>query len=242
MSTKLNKTIDKQINAADLAITNALSIEAIKNILAIKGYTEQELTTGKTLVELARSAVATHADADGEQVEATKAEKAAKKIAVKAYQDLVKTARAEFPNDESKLIMLGVTGPMPEATDAFIKSAKTLFENAIANNDIKEKISIRGYDDQMLHDEQNKIAVYAQANSTQNALIGIAVQATKDQEYALTAMNAWYAQFKGHAKLVLTKAQQRALRLVPRTRRTKAQIQAPKKASATKAANKAKPQ
>jgi hypothetical protein len=242
MSTKLKKTIDKQINAVDLAITNALRIEAIKTVLATKGYTQQELENGLTLVESARGAVATHADADGDQMEATKAEKTARKIAEKAYQDLVKTVKAEFPNDESKLIALGVTGPMPEATDAFIKSANTLFDNAMTNNDIKDKISKRGYDDQKLKEEKLKITDYAQANSTQNSLIGAAVQATKDQETALATMNAWYAQFKGHAKLALTKTQQRALRLIPRTHRTKAQIQAPKKAAVTKAAHKAKPQ
>jgi hypothetical protein len=245
MPTKAHKSIEAQIAAAELAITNTLTDADIKAKVAEKGFSVAELNAALQRVANARSKVAAHKTAEKDKNEATKAEAVAKPVATKAYQDLSKTIKAKFPDGSPQLISVGLNRPMPNKTEDFLTAAETLFANAAVaegeifpEGDLRPYIQKRGYTPAKLQSELQKIRDYAAANQLQNNLIGEANTATNEQNDALDELNGWLAEYKKNVKTVLTLQQLRSLGIVTRTTRSQAQKQAAKKASATRKAKK----
>ena len=98
-----------------------------------------------------------------------------------------------------------------------------------------------GYNSVKLQSERIKIAAYDTANQQQEAAKGAAQQSTREQDWALQALNAWKAQYLKIAKVALSGKPQllEKLGVLARTSKTAAQRAAPKKASATRARRRA---
>ena len=238
MSTRPHHTIAQQLNAGQLAIRNSLSDPEIQSLVAQFGYPAEKLNEGKALYDCALSAVnAEKADA-GAQQESSRILTQAEKSARDAYQALAKVARAVFLKDKAQLSALGLTGSTPKDTAGFLAAAYTLFDNARTLPTLADY----GYNSVKLQSERAKIAAYDTANQQQEAAKGAAQQATREQDAALQALNDWTAQYLKIAKVALSGKPQllEKLGVLARTSKTAAQRAAPKKASATRAAKKAK--
>ena len=238
MSTRPHHTIAQQLNAGQLAISNSLSDPEIQSLVAQFGYPADKLNKGKALYDCALSAVNAEKAAAGAQQESTRLLAQAEKSARDAYQALAKVARAVFGKDKAQLNALGLNGNMPKDTAGFLAAAYTLFDNART----LPALADYGYNSVKLQSERAKIAAYDTANQQQEAAKGAAQQATREQDAALQALNDWTAQYLKIAKVALRDKPQllEKLGVLARTSKTAAQRPAPKKASATRAAKKAK--
>ena len=204
MATKGNKSIAEQLNTAEIRISNSLSNEDVKAEVAKKGYTEEKLLEGKSLVDSARQAVKNQVSMEGAAQNATANEKKSKKEAHKAYQDFAQIARAKFKPKSPELAKLGLTGSEPASTAAFIKSGYTLFDNAANDPEILNVVKDNGYTVETLTGEKAKITAYDNANSDQVSAIGTAKKATELQTLALQAMNDWVGEYTKIAKVALS--------------------------------------
>jgi len=238
MPTKPMRTIASQLNSAQLAISNSLSDPEIQSLVAQFGYPADKLNEGKALYDCALSAVNAEKAAAGTQQEATRLLDQAEESARDAYQALAKVARAVFGKDKAQLNALGLSGSTPKDTAGFLAAAYTLFDNART----LPALADYGYDSPKLQSERAKIAAYDTANQQQEAAKGAAQQSTREQDSALQALDAWTAQYLKIAKVALREKSQllEKLGVLARTSKTAAQRAAPKKASATRAAKKAK--
>ena len=238
MTTRPVRSIAGQLNSAQLAISNSLSDPEIQSLVAQFGYPAEKLNEGKALYDAALAAVdAEKAQAGGRQ-ESSQMLAQAEESARDAYQALAKVARAVFLKDKAQLSALGLNGNMPKDTAGFLAAAYTLFDNART----LPALADYGYDSVKLQSERAKIAAYDTANQQQEAAKGAAQQATRDQDSALGALNTWTSQYLKIAKVALSGKPQllEKLGVLARTSKTAAQRAAPKKASATRAAKKAK--
>ena len=238
MATKPVHSIAGQLNAGQLAISNSLSDPEIQSLVAQFGYPAEKLNEGKALYDCALSAVNAEKAAAGAQQESTRVLEQAEKSARDAYQALAKVSRAVFGRDKAQLNALGLSGSMPLDTAGFLAAAYTLFDNARTLSALADY----GYNSVKLQSERLKIAAYDTANQQQESAKGAAQQSTREQDAALQALNDWTAQYLKIAKVALRDKSQllEKLGVLARTSKTAAQRAAPKKASATRAAKKAK--
>ena len=221
-----------------LAISNPLSDFEIQSLVAQFGYAADKLSEGKALYDAALAAVNAEKAAAGTQQESTCLLVQAKESAHDAYQALAKVTRAVFGKDKAQLNALGLSGTMPKDTAGFLASAYALFDNARTLSALVDY----SYDSPKLQSKRLKIAAYDTANQQQEAAKGAAQQATREQDAALQALNAWMAQYLKIAKVALSGKKQllEKLGVLARTSKTAAQRATSKKASATRAAKKAK--
>ncbi len=203
MPTRSKSSISEQLNAAQVAVTNTLADAEIQGLVTQFGYPPEKLTEGKVLYDAALSAVNAQIAAAGSQFQATSNLRIAETIARDAYQALAKVARAVFVNDNARLAQLGLSGSMPKSTAGFISAAYAIFDNANNVPEIKSALESFGYTEEKLASERQKISAYDSANQTQESWKGAAQQATRDQDTALKAMNAWLAQYIKIAKVAL---------------------------------------
>jgi len=238
MATKPVHSIAQELNAGQLAISNSLSDPEIQSLVAQFGYPAEKLNEGKALYDAALAAVNAEKAAAGAQQEATHTLAQAEVSARDAYQALAKVARAVFAKDKAQLNALGLNGSTPKDTAGFLASAYTLFDNART----LPALADYGYDSPKLQSERLKIAAYDIANHQQESAKGAAQQSTREQDAALGALNDWTAQYLKIAKVALRDKSQllEKIGVLARTSKTAAQRLAPKKASATRAAKKAK--
>ena len=235
MSNKSKSSISEQLNASQVAITNTLADAEIQGLVTQFGYTPEKMTEGKALYDNALSAVNAQIASAGSQFQATSNLKAAETVARDAYQALAKVARAVFINDSARLAQLGLNGAMPRTIAAFISSAYAVFDNAVNVPEIKSALASFGYSDEKLASERQKITAYDSANQVQESLKGAAQQATRDQDTALKAMNAWLAQYIKIAKVALRDKKQllEKIGVAARTTKTAAQRNASRKKTQT---------
>ena len=199
MPTKPTLTIAGRLNVAHVAIANSLADAEIQSLVAAYGYAPAKLNEGQALYDGALAAVTAQKAAAGAQLQATQEMAAAEVAARDAYQALAKVARAIFQGDKARLTALGLNGAAPRATATFLAAAAALFDNAVGAPTLADY----GYDGERLAAERAKIAAFDLANQGQEAAKGAAQQATREQDAALTSLDAWRAQYIKIARVAL---------------------------------------
>lgn len=237
---KPKQGIAERLNAANVAISNAMGETNIGVLLGEFGYKTPQLSEGLALYEAADGAVKRQVAAVGDQDTASERQKATEKAARKAYQDLAQVARAIFQKNKAALSVLGLDKAMPDAMPLFLTMATALFDNASHDPAIAAALATRGYSAEKLSGERAKIVQMSAAIQAHQAAIGASQQATDDQNDALDALDDWMAEFLKIAKVALSKKPQllEKLGVLKRNAKTPAQRKAPAKAAATKKAKK----
>ena len=198
-----SRSIKERLNAAQLALNNTLAVTEIQEAVGKYGYNRTKVEGGQALYKEALAAVEVRDEAAGAQQAATDKANAARTSAREVYQALAKVARAIFAKDRAKLTSLGLTGRMPAAAGEFLGTAYALFDNAVRVADVRTALSEYGYDEARLQEERAKMEAYDLANQAQEAALGAAQQATRDQDAALKALDEWVAQFLKIARVAL---------------------------------------
>lgn len=237
---KPKQGIAERLNAANVAISNAMADAEIGVLLGEFGYKTPELSEGLAIYEAADGAVKRQVAAAGDRGTASDRVEAAEKAARKAYQDLAKVARAIFQKNKAALSVLGLDRAMPNAMPLFLTMATALFDNASHDPDIAKAVEKRGYGAEKLARERAKIVEMSAAMQAHHAAMGASQQATDDQNGALDALGAWMAEFLKIAKVALSDKPQllEKLGVLKRNTRTPAQRKAPAKAAETRKAKK----
>jgi len=238
MPAKPKNSIADRLNAAQVAISNSLADEEIKNLVGAYGYSAAKLNAGKALYTAAVDAANHATAASGAQQQATVVVESAGDIARDAFQALAKIARAALKDNPGQLTALTLDGPMPRTMASFLSNAKTMFENALNIPEIQTALAEFGYTAQKLQTECAKITNYDLANQAQELAKGAAQQATQLQDAALAEMDDWVACYLKVAKVALRDDSQllEKIGILSRTSKTAAQRAAPAKAEAKRAA------
>jgi hypothetical protein len=232
MPTKPTQSKLTQFGVARQIITNSLNVSEILDLVDGYNYNEDKLNEGMALVEAAEAASNTQTVKAGAQKTATETFLDARAAAKDAYQALAKLARAVYVHDPAHITALGLDGPAPKQTMAFLGAAFTLFDNAATLSALADY----GYDAARLASERAKITAMSEADNAQEIAKGEAQQATVEAESALKAMNEWIAQYRKILRIALRGKKQLLewLGIKARTSLTAAQREGIKKAAATR--------
>lgn len=241
MPSQPKTTIARQLNTARLAINNTLADNELLALVASYGYTSQRMLEGQQLYERAVAAVNAQTIATGTRMQARAQASAAKSQAHASYQSLAQLARALFAQGSPQRATLGLNGKTPHSVAAFLAASNTLFDNGLAVEGIRQTLESYGYGAERLAQERAQIGVFAQANQLQAAANSAAQQSSHEQRAALTELGQWVARYHKIAKIALRDKPALIEKIggAVRSTRTAAQRGGPKKAAATRAANKA---
>jgi hypothetical protein len=237
---KPKQGISERLNAANVAISNALSDAQVGKLLGEYGYQTPKLSEGKALYEAADGAVKAQVAKMGDRKAATAREAAADKTARTAYQNLAQVARAAFARDKASLAILGLTGPMPVPLPLFLTMATALFDNASHKPEVAQVLAQHGFTTDKLAKERGKIVELSAAMQAQESASGAAQQATFEQNKAMETLDNWMSAFVRIAKVAIREQPQllEKLGILKRNGKTPAQRKAPEKAAATRQAKK----
>ena len=203
MATRISASTASQLAKANELVNNSLSNADVSTLVAQRGYTTTVLAEGQRHYNLAVLAVNAQAAAAGSYTLATRQATATEKQAQASFQRLVQTVRAVFPPNSAERKTLDVAGPMLKENDAFIGKAITLFGNAHDVVAIALVLARYGYDEATLRSEQMQITAFQEALLAQTQARSAAKRATRAQNEALGALQAWVAQYTKIARIAL---------------------------------------
>lgn len=227
MTLSRNPQLD-MVEKAHLAFSNTLQQPDLLAAAGSINYDEPALNKGLELCQAARNALAEQNIAEGRKEQATIEANRARQAAENAFQVLAGTARAIFLQSPGSLQALGLTGPMPEGTDALIGKARVALEAALKPGLIADELAAAGLDPQDLQNGLEMIQGFDRANQAQENAKAIAQQSTQTKEAVLDALYPYHARFIKLMKVALAGNKQllEALYVPARTSPTKAQAAA----------------
>lgn len=192
---KKNPPIDVQLQAAQVAIHNAQSMEQVAAALAPFGYDAARLQAAEGLLEETRTAVEVQALAYGEQYEATAVLRAAREEANRVYMNAVKIARIAFRQDVQARATLRLAGRREQGLAGWLAQATMFYQNLLDSPTLLAGMRPFGYDEAQLAGELALVRAVETANQRQKAAKGAAQAATQARDEKLRALRVWLSDF-----------------------------------------------
>ena len=238
--TRPKKAISAQINAASVAVANAAADPEISTAMGGVGFGPQRLAIGRGLIEAASFAVSAQVAAAGAYRAASATADSFEKVSRSGVSSFGQVAAVALGDDRAALTTLGLDRPMPRAIAPFLTAVLAVYDNALGNPGLLEKLSAFGYNQERLTAERGRVLELIEARRAQEMAKGAAQQATAKQGQAMTALAREMRDFRRIARVALKDRPQllEKLGIMARSTRTAAQRGAGKKAAATRAAKK----
>ena len=191
--------ISSRLEAARLLIGNAIADSEIQNGLTSVGFTLAQLQAGQGLLSAAVQAVAHQDEVAGRRASASGAQSAAVAGLRVAYQGCVD--RARLVGDKALLTSLGITGGTPKALAGLILAAEKFLHTVGDSPSVAAALAVRGVDAARLAGLQGALVSLKAAESAQETAKGDSQTATKAQNDALAALQAFVGPLKRGARI-----------------------------------------
>jgi hypothetical protein len=122
-----NNTIDAKLLSAQVALENAQANEALKAALALYGYDDAKLATGRALYDGAQEKHNKQKQEYGEQYTATDALDTAMSVANTVYMRHVKIARIALKDQRGAWQALDLQGRRKKTYSGWVKQARVFY-------------------------------------------------------------------------------------------------------------------
>ena len=182
-------SMEDQLLAAQVAISNALADEEIKERLATLGFGEERLKQALELKTLCETLYQSQKTEYAEQYEATEKlqqEWDKNKITFSMYSTL---ARVLFRNDPTKMKILGLDKAAAYKISDWIMMARQFYINAMAKQEILEKMKEYTVNEERLQQALEDIKQLEQIKVTQEKEKGEAQQSTSERDDAFARLD-----------------------------------------------------
>ncbi len=176
---------------SELVVAGHRSDADIRTAMAPFGYNDAAIQALDEALGAGRAVVAMATRKRGEYQQSTRNTRAAFREGRDAAATFALVCRETLKDDPGALAALGLNaGAAPQALDAFLLYADTLFASALsAPQAVKEKLATRGYNDARLTAEKAKIAALHTANQRQEQARGAAQDLTPQQRKTLADLD-----------------------------------------------------
>lgn len=207
------RPLDDRIKTVQTATKNMLARPPLVAKLAKKEYTAAALNEGRGLADVADATVIEAGNLFGDKKAATDFAGRCRKEAHKVTAPFAKLCRALFVDQPDVLAILGLDKPLPRANNAYIMSAKQMFNASHYTNAMKAKFDKNEWTSTELSEARGKIAEFEAALIAQVQCKADYETAKDTQRKAVSAMDKWMAMFIKVARLVFADAPQELERL-----------------------------
>jgi hypothetical protein len=198
-----DQALANRINQYRAALTFVQGHAELGALLAGRGYTTAVISQGLTLCDAAQAGFNARNEAQATQQAAVVALRTAEQAARAGFADFRVIARAVFRQDTSAQSALNVTGVAPHDREQFLTKASAAYAAALEYAAYGELLGRRGYDPAGLQAEQAKLTALTQAAVTHELARAAAQRATAERDAAAQTLDAWWAEFRAVARVVL---------------------------------------
>jgi hypothetical protein len=198
-----DRKISSRLLQADVAISNAMEHEEVKQLLAGYGYEEMVLQQGKDLQADASGKQQVKVKEYAEKEDSTGALGNAFVKASETYMQHVKIARIAFKNDVKLYSALMLAGNRKQSYTGWMEQADMFYSQALRSDEAKAGLARFGITEAKL------LAAQAQADEVRNLLKAQktedaeAQDATQERDKALDKLDEWFGDFKQIARIAL---------------------------------------
>jgi hypothetical protein len=189
-----------RIAAAQQMLALAQSDSELAALLAARGYDAGRLAAGMARQSAAQTAFTDRQSASAGQTQATAALTAAAAAARRAYNDFRATARVIF-KEPAVSQALGLAGAAPDDLQKFITAARASYDVALTTPAYLTELARFGYGQASLEAARGLLDGLVIAETAQETAKAAAVQATRQRDEAVAALDAWLRQFRTVAKI-----------------------------------------
>jgi hypothetical protein len=198
-----NNTIDAKLLSAQVALENAQANEALKAALALFGYDDAKLATGRALYDGAQEKHNKQKQEYGEQYTATDALDTAMSVANTVYMRHVKIARIALKDQRGAWQALDLQGRRKKTYSGWVKQARVFYNNAMASADIKAALAVFGITEAVLTDSLANVAEVETKLAAQLKEKGEAQDATEQRDEAFEQLEDFMSDFTAIARIAL---------------------------------------
>lgn len=196
-------SIDQQLSAAQLALSNARTDPDLSGPLAEFGYDAARLDEGWALYTAAAAAQQRQAQEYGEQYSASDAFTAAWEAAQADYSRSLKIARIALKGDRGAAARLSLDGARKRSLAGWLAQANQFYTNALADAPTLAALGRFGISQEKLAAGQAQVAAVESLAAAQKKETGEAQQATQERDTSLEALDEWMGDFLAIARIAL---------------------------------------
>lgn len=204
MELKLTKSINEFLTSANTIIHNTKNDPEILSKVAKFGYSLEKILEGEQLLrqaeELNKNSISKKGDKENLTDEFNKIYKEAKMV----YSNFRKVAKAIFLKEKGKLEQLGLNDKVPQSYAGFISKCNILFENSLSDEEIKNRLSEYGYNEEKITKEREKINQLIEIYLRKESAKGDAQQLTVEKGKAFEKLHRWISQYIKIARIALS--------------------------------------
>lgn len=198
-----DQTLANQIGQTRTALIASQANAELLALLEPRGYDAAAIAAGLALCDAAQAGFNARQEALAGQLQASLAAQAADRAARAGFDDFRGIARAVFAGDPAARRALGATGRVAHDQEQFLTVATAAYAAALDHPAYLAALSKRGYTPAALAVEQARLAALTQASAAHQAAKAAAQRATAERNAARKTLAAWWAEFRGVARVAL---------------------------------------
>ena len=196
----IRKSIDNQLDIAEVAIEGVLGHPDIQKLLANYGYDRKRVMEGKALLNTARMLQSGKNQKQGAQREASSTLQRDRQLAWKAYMRHVTLARLSFPEDSGAWKKLQLSGGRKRSFAGWLEQARNFYHELSNDTVILEQTGIAREE---VEQAQAMVDAVRAARQQHKYCRGEAQQATQNRNKALQELRVWTKRFLKIAAIAL---------------------------------------
>ncbi len=193
---------------AGLRINNSLNDDAVKNAVALVGYTEEELNNGATLLNKAGVLYDLQLKEYGDVDAAQDKLKLSRKAVDKKYKVTLKIARIAFRKNVQAETTLELSGKRARTFSGWLKQSLNFYHAIIANNDWTAAMAKYGQTEEVLNSALQEIKEVSTAAENVKKEMGDAQNATEVRDLKFEELLVWLTDYDQLAEIAMTDSPQ----------------------------------
>lgn len=193
---------------ASLRINNSLNDDAIKNAVALVGYSEEELNAGAALSNEAATLYEVQLKEYGDVDDAQDRLKLSRKAVNKMYKVTLQIARIAFRKNVQAETTLELNGKRARTFSGWLKQSLNFYHAIIANNDWTAAMAKYGQTEGVLNSALQEIKEVSAAAENVKKEMGDAQNATEVRDLKFEELINWLTDYDVLAKIALVDSPQ----------------------------------
>jgi hypothetical protein len=196
-------SIEWKLARAQVAIDNALTEADLAAALATFGYDAARLRQGLALRETAQMLAERQSSEYGDLFTTQDAYVAARQQAHDTYMGFLKIARVAFEDDRGARQTLGLAERRHYDLAGWMRQAQQFYNGALINTNILSQLAAFGITPAALESGRQRVAAVIAANNIRRQRRGSALNATRQRDMAVAALESWMRDFLKVARVAL---------------------------------------
>jgi hypothetical protein len=201
------ESLPGKFSFAQTAISNAIKVNTIKDVLVNFGYGESRLQEGRGLYTKAEELYYHQMRKYGKQFAATDACMKARAKAYEVYINHVKLSRLAFKNNRTICQMLQINGDRKETHSGFMQQVSAFYSNALATDEVLSGLAVYSVTRTDLERGSELVKVYQEKRREQLWEISEAQSSTEERDKAIREMDEWISDFIAVCRIAFGKSQ-----------------------------------